>query len=253
MKTITLALVSTLFASTAFAADAIESFDPPAPSVASAPETSTPSSSSFSWDGAYVGINGGYAGGKFKRTLEVTDIDGSASATNSSSYNGFSGGVQAGYNWQFDKVVAGIEADFQGGSLKKDTSFVESADSSLTVNNRLDWYGTARARVGYTVTPTTLVYTTGGLAYGKIKTGLEYTDGDITEANSWSKTKAGYTIGGGTEFGLTDEITLKTEYLYTDFGKAKMFNYSDSTLNEGINGKSKVNLHTIRAGINYKF
>lgn len=251
MKIISLALVSTLFASTAFAADAIETFDPPAPAVASAPESSNPGA--FSWDGAYVGVNGGYAGGKFKNTLEVTDVDGPMSETYSSSYNGFSGGVQAGYNWQFDKVVAGIEADFQGGSLKKDSTLLEDADSSLTLNNRLEWYGTARGRVGYTVTPTTLVYATGGLAYGKIKTGLELTDGEDSVSNSWSKTKAGYTIGGGTEFGLTDDITLKTEYLYTDFGKAKMFDYSDAALNESINGESKVHLHTIRAGINYKF
>lgn len=253
MKTTALALVSVLFASSAFAADAIDTIEPPIPTVASTPDAS--GLDTFSWNGVYLGFNGGYAGGKFKNSLTASDLDTNESFTDttSASHNGFVGGVQAGYNWQFDNVVAGIEADFQGSSLKKDTFLMENDGTSLSLKNRLDWFGTARGRVGYTVSPTAMVYATGGAAYGKVKTAFELSDGVDTESVSWSKNKVGYTVGGGTEIGLTNEISFKTEYLYSDLGKAKMFDYSDADLGESLRGENKLQFHTIRAGINYKF
>jgi outer membrane immunogenic protein len=97
------------------------------------------------------------------------------------------GGVQAGYNWQVTNYqvtnyLVGVETDFQG-SAQKDTAtsagvfslpifffFGAQVPSPVIVANttQLDWFGTARGRLGV-VNGGWLVYATGGLAYGDVK------------------------------------------------------------------------------------
>ncbi len=235
------AAAATLFSSTAFAADVV------APEVIPV----------FSWTGAYVGLNVGYGGGKAKHPFYLTNgtdtIGGSVDFTSS----GFLGGVQAGYNYQIDNWVVGVEADFQGAGIKGEGSFSVNYDGDLLAEGKagtkLDWYGTVRARAGVLATDRFLVYATGGLAYGRTKS---YINGDIVGLGSIdesrSKTKAGWTVGAGAEYAITDHVTFKTEYAYTDLGKANLFN---EDLGGGMvaNLDRKMNFHSIKVGINYKF
>nr|WP_247642942.1 outer membrane protein [Brucella sp. 63/311] len=177
--------------------------------------------------------------------------------------SGFVGGVQAGYNWQLaNGLVLGGEADFQGSTVKSklvdngDLSDIGVAgnlngDESFGLETKVQWFGTVRARLGFTPTERLMVYGTGGLAYGKVKTSLSaYDDGESFSAGN-SKTKAGWTLGAGVEYAVTNNWTLKSEYLYTDLGK-RSFNYIDEE-NVNINMENKVNFHTVRLGLNYKF
>ncbi|AAL51583.1 31 kDa outer-membrane immunogenic protein precursor [Brucella melitensis bv. 1 str. 16M] len=187
------------------------------------------------------------------------DFSGSLDVTAS----GFVGGVQAGYNWQLaNGLVLGGEADFQGSTVKSklvdngDLSDIGvagnlSGDESFGLETKVQWFGTVRARLGFTPTERLMVYGTGGLAYGKVKTSLSaYDDGESFSAGN-SKTKAGWTLGAGVEYAVTNNWTLKSEYLYTDLGK-RSFNYIDEE-NVNINMENKVNFHTVRLGLNYKF
>ncbi|MHC3941654.1 MULTISPECIES: outer membrane protein [Paenochrobactrum] len=242
MKIFTLAAATAILATPVFAADAIV-YNEPAPVAVD----------TFSWTGGYIGLNAGYAGGKFKHpysskgydtVFEEEDNDsGSLDVTSS----GFAGGVQAGYNWQFNNnVVAGVEADFQGSNLKGE---VKLTDNNLTLKagTKVNWFGTVRARLGYVPTERLMVYTTGGYAYGKVKSYVDFEG----EGVSKSKTKSGWTVGAGAEYALANNWTLKSEYLYTDFGKTKLMNYID----DGVTTKldAKVKFHTVRVGLNYKF
>lgn len=218
MKYTAIAAALLLSSTGAFAADAIV-YNEPAPVVAD----------TFSWTGGYIGLNAGYAGGQNK-----LDLSNGISAKDNAS--GFIGGVQAGYNWQFDRTIVGIETDFQGGSLKSD------ADLSVFGGNpeaKINWFGTTRARLGYTPVDRFMVYATGGVAYGKVKASL----GDF----SVSDTRVGYTVGAGAEYAVTNNVTLKTEYLYTDLGKLKF------DVNDAVSGEVKTPFHTVRVGVNYKF
>ncbi|MDM7900793.1 porin family protein, partial [Brucella melitensis] len=154
------------------------------------------------------------------------DFSGSLDVTAS----GFVGGVQAGYNWQLaNGLVLGGEADFQGSTVKSklvdngDLSDIGvagnlSGDESFGLETKVQWFGTVRARLGFTPTERLMVYGTGGLAYGKVKTSLSaYDDGESFSAGN-SKTKAGWTLGAGVEYAVTNNWTLKSEYLYTDLG-----------------------------------
>jgi len=260
MKLLFVSAALSLVASSVYAADAVAVEDV----AAIAPTT-------FSWTGGYVGINAGYAGGKFKndisgylvpipdgaRLIRPTGLAGIWDLT----ANGFVGGVQAGYNWQLSNgFVLGAEADFQGSTLKSKETGSEgnnffTANSEFTT--KVQWWSTVRARLGYTPVERLLVYGTGGLAYGKIKTSynynFEYLDDDISSNPSFStsKTRAGWTVGAGAEYAITSNWTLKSEYLYTDLGTAKMSALMRPFGEGDIN--SEVKFHTVRVGLNYKF
>jgi len=243
-----------LTASAAYAADAIVMEDV----AVVAPDT-------FSWTGGYIGVNAGFAGGKFK-----SDIDNFGQYLLDGSYehntSGFVGGVQVGYNWQLNNGwVIGAEADFQGATLKSKNSISSDYgfyNETSEIKTKVDWFGTVRARVGYTPTERLLVYGTGGLAYGKVKTSYnwKYNSGGeniFDEGFSTSKTKAGWTVGAGAEYAITSNWTLKSEYLYTDLGKAN----TQATYQDYVGGgygstgdvSSNVKFHTVRLGLNYKF
>ena len=191
-----------------------------------------PVASTFDWTGAYIGVNAGGGFGTFKLTPNL----GSGLSLSS---GGFLGGVQAGYNWQSGQMVYGVEADFQGSDVKASLSGIGGPGTEL--ETKVDWFGTLRARLGYTPVDRFMVYGTGGLAYGHEKTSISGIGG-----TSFSKTKAGWTVGGGAEYAINSNWTIKSEYLYTDLGKA--------TFNVGANSIDvKVPFHTVRVGLNYKF
>lgn len=171
----------------------------------------------FSWTGFYIGGNAGYGWGSGQDALGSAGVDPS----------GWIAGGQLGYNYQFaNNVVAGIEADLQGGNL---------SGSVGPLSSKLDALGTVRGRLGYAFGPV-LPYITGGFAYGN--NSVDYL------GLSQSQTLTGWTAGAGIEYALTDHWTAKTEYLYTDLG---------SKFYDSIGANAGVTAQTVRAGINFKF
>lgn len=231
------AAIGLLVAGNAFAADAIYQ---PAPEMGAA---------IYSWTGGYIGVNLGYAGGKAKHPVSVIDSGTTvASGSLNISSSGFVGGVQAGFNYQSDQWVYGVETDFQGSSVDAQTSINVGGLLDAEVGTKLNWYGTVRARIGFTPVERLLVYATGGLAYGETKSYIRL-NGDELSAK---KTKAGWTVGAGAEYAFADNWSLKSEYLYTDLGKANLIT---EELAPDVVGKldRKFNFHTVRIGLNYKF
>ena len=166
----------------------------------------------YSWAGPYLGGNLGYNWGS---------ID-----NNPTKPSGFSGGVQAGYNWQSGNLVFGVEGDLEANGA--DDTFAPWKFSN-------PWFGTARGRIGYALN-NVLFYGTGGLAFGE-------TRGE-TFGLSESHTTAGWTAGVGAEFGFAQNWTAKVEYLYVDLSDA---NFSIT----GLPNAYQFNL--VRVGVNYHF
>jgi outer membrane immunogenic protein len=152
---------------------------------------------------------------------------------------GVSGGVEGGYNFQFNSFVAGIEADFQGTSISGGTRGNYTVGYLAPVLNRisLPWFGTIRGRAGYLVTPTLLVYGTGGFAYGQV------------DAQSWTNNPTGWTAGGGVEWMFMPNWSAKVEYLYTDLSSGNAT--GGLGFNFGYHFHPQFN--TVRAGLNYHF
>jgi outer membrane immunogenic protein len=262
----------------------------------------------WTWTGFYVGGNVGYSWGRaatdFSESSTSTSVvtatttgglpiagNGLTATTAASAFgsaashmDGWLGGVQAGYNWQIQQWVLGLEADIQATGEKDDPIFCSvtgcPAGSAIgTSTTKLPWFGTVRGRVGYSwnYAPNRpiLFYATGGLAYGEVD--ASYTGGLVggpLSAVNISSTRTGWTVGGGGEGRLGDtNWTLKVEYLYMDFGTVSgavaatgapvvtLFGINNSdlihhlTTTTSIAGTASTHVtdQLVRVGINYKF
>jgi outer membrane immunogenic protein len=194
--------------------------DLPAKSVAPAP--------GFSWAGFYAGLNAGYGWGSVSDTNSSTDLDGAL------------GGGQVGYNWQTGALVLGLEADLQASGQKSSES-VTVGGTAYTVDRKLPWFSTARARIGYANGPW-LIYATGGAGWGNFK--LSVTSGGTTVSDD--ATKAAWTAGGGVEWMFAPRWSAKVEYLYLDTGTTNVTLFGAT-----FDGRVKDNI--VRAGVNYHF
>jgi outer membrane immunogenic protein len=172
------------------------------------------------WQGAYIGINGGYGWSN----SGLTDPDG-----------GFGGG-QIGYNWQRDRFVFGVEGDFQASDINA-KSFGSFGDAKSDVN----WFSTMRGRVGFANGPF-LIYGTGGVAFADISNRLD----TGLEVFKDSGTQTGYAVGGGLEWAFARNWSAKAEYLYLGFGDDKITSDSDAI-------RVNNDIQTVRVGLNYKF
>src|SRR5262249_37478464 len=140
--------------------------------------------------------------------------------------DGFIGGVQAGYNYQFNRSwVAGIEADIQfsdenGSEVSCSVAGCPSGSAFGSASHHLRWFGTVRGRLGYLWTDRVLVYATGGLVYGELKsdyvTGI---NGTALLSASTSDTRVGWTVGRGVGAAVCDRWSVQAEYLIADYGK----------------------------------
>lgn len=232
-----LALVATAASAADLGYRRKQTFDAPAVAAVSA----------FSWTGFYAGLHLGGTWGNNKAdfpTPFTTD------------HSGLIGGGQLGYNHQLGQAIIGAETDlsFMGNSLSR--SFVNNLGATANLKRDNGWFGTTRARIGFTPVDRFMVYATGGLAYGNTETKITATS---ASGAAWSgktdSSKIGWTVGAGAEYAFTNNITGKVEYLYYDLGNA---NASLAAANAAASGITPVmhvenRGHILRGGVNYKF
>ncbi len=252
----------------------------------------------YSWTGFYVGVNAGY-GWKDPSVHYIPNDPGALATTCGGSFGGTCippasftiggavGGGQVGYNWQFDQHwLAGFEADYDaarikgtGNSIFTISGPIPGADFQAT--EKIGSFGTVRARFGWLPTNDLLIFGTGGLAYGHVTAnanlnnaaganisvlpvgGGSYGYACTTNINCFSgtnsETAVGWTIGGGGEFAISSNISIKAEFLYVDLGHA--LSVDSVAGNAGGNavassfsaGFSRLIFNVARAGMNYKF
>ncbi|MCZ8181554.1 MAG: porin family protein [Beijerinckiaceae bacterium] len=257
--------VTTIMAAPAFAADLGKK--PGAPVL--------PVMASYTWTGFYVGANAGYAFGEQRTRLGLGGQWATEAAALQNAFRdggggnlrggGFIGGVQAGYNQQYGRVVVGGEVDINFFDIRKRTAnTLNNAGGfpGLTYNftRRVDtdWLITIRPRVGYAF-DRTLLYVTGGLAIAQVKDNWSVaSSGNYLKAMSNSSVRAGFTVGAGVEHAFTRNWTAKLEYLYTDLGRASKSSvylpgsaFVAPAYTEQV--RTRFSFHTVRVGLNYKF
>lgn len=234
--------------------------DLPVSVPASVPQTVVPL---YNWTGFYVGLNAGYSW--MNGDARYTGGPAGALAVLPGGYgieaDGFIGGGQLGFNYQINQFVVGIEADIQYTDLEGRTTitsvFGGGATSIGTASTGLDWLGTVRGRVGFAF-DRFLVYATGGLAYGDVSISGSTIDNFVPAfgyAGSRSETRTGWTLGGGVEWGFTQNVSVKLEYLYYDLGTVDL-TLSPTTLGAAgtvLTQRHDIDGHIIRAGVNFRF
>jgi outer membrane immunogenic protein len=252
----------------------------PALSADIAPYFQAPPSPIWGWTGFYVGGN---AGGILSSSNTITNTGSdtgpaglgaflSAGAIPSSvtlSQGGFIGGGQVGYNWQLSpEWVWGAEADFGGTTAKSTTTAAFGGNAafvplSTSYSREFDTLGTVRARVGFLVLPTLMLYGTGGLAFAQTRFGSSFFCAACTPpsgaqgstSNLSTYNLFGWTAGAGIEWQFTPAWSIKAEYLYVDLGSAQTstitYSYppNTSSLSSTINERDNL----VRMGLNYRF
>ena len=247
----------------------------------------------YNWTGFYVGVNVGGAWGQSKTTTAVscdkiagfityfdcpapgtTAAQAAAVGSGTATGSGFTGGLQAGYNWQSGSVVLGLEADIEAFRMKVSRQAtgvypgpaMQSGPYTISSSIDTNWLFTARGRAGWAFGDM-LAYVTGGLAATDLRTNHTFSDnftfGGFSASGasgSWggSATKVGWTVGGGAEWALSRNWTVKAEYLYVNFGAvdaASQIKHTSTGLGyaNGISTSADLTAHIARAGINYKF
>lgn len=217
MKTVLSALfLSTILFSSASAAD-----------IAASPSTA------INWSGFYIGVHGGgghaSVDGRYLPSGPGASLDG----------DGVLGGVQAGYNWQIDNFVVGVEGDISATNMGAST---RCPNTAFSCESDTDWLASLRGRAGVSFDKL-LVYGTGGVGFGGIKV---FTASNGTEFGQ-TKTETGWVAGAGVEYAFTDRISVKAEYLHYDFGSSS-FNVDARNV---ISASHRFD--TGKIGINFKF
>ncbi len=184
----------------------------------------------FTWTGFYGGINGGYGFG---------DLNGHGRALAGSPNGGLVGGT-VGYNYQYQRFVLGLEADFDYAGISNS----QTSAGPLTAKSSLNFETTVRARAGYAV-DRALFFVTGGYAGGTLHTTTYDTPRGFYGANS--NFLNGYAIGAGAEYAFMPNLSGKVEYVYTDLGQAYNFARTPDVSRIGISTSN------VKVGVNYHF
>jgi outer membrane immunogenic protein len=234
-----------------------------------APVYKAPPVAVYNWTGFYVGGNVGAIGSTGNAVHQCYNDTGVFNGAGCDivpdaglNGTGVLGGVQAGYNWQINNWLFGLEGDAQGTSLKSSSSNANTfplvgggTDPLVTYTfaSRLDWLATVRGRVGVTSGPA-LFYVTGGGAFGGVRTTTDGVGPVNAFPSSTSSNQAGWTAGGGVEWGFAPQWSAKAEGLYYDLGRITSLGASLRPINNFTNGaRYEVNGWIARIGVNYHF
>lgn len=201
----------------------------------------------YNWTGLYVGLNAGVgAQGVTAITVLPTALPDRDDLTRS----GFTGGAQAGYNYQFaPSWVAGIEGDINSLSLSRTICALQNCTggaNQFDATAKTDWFATLRARLGYAFGQS-MLYATGGLAV--VHSTDEWSNFNNTPRVVQTQNRSGWTAGGGIETALTGNWTAKVEYLYIDTGTSRV--NDPNAAGAFVDFKHQYQL--ARLGLNYRF
>jgi outer membrane immunogenic protein len=174
------------------------------------------------WAGAHLGFQGGIA--QNHAAFEDSDcFFRGCPLIDHRKIGGAFGGL-LGYNWQRGSFVYGVEGDWnwinaKWSRLDPNVNGPESRSISFETN----WLATARGRVGVALNQT-LLYVTGGAAFGHVKNVVEFISqrGDRFDSFAQNQTKIGWTAGVGAEYMLSPHWTARAEFRYVDLGKTNV-------------------------------
>ncbi|MET3840783.1 outer membrane beta-barrel protein [Bradyrhizobium sp. OAE829] len=214
----------------------------------------------YDWTGLYIGAHAGWAGAdrSFERTFVGNGVVTLVVNPGFSQHpNGFAGGGQIGFNRQTGDWVWGLEAELTGTTLRSSTTVAVPTLPLITqaFDVNIDWTASVTGRLGY-AWDRWMLYGKGGAAvmhetYALRAPGLITPDSPYLNAKV---ARLGWTVGVGIENAFLDNWSWKAEYSYMRFdGNDSITNTLSVSTNTGVTSHTDVNLHLVKAGINYRF
>ena len=217
----------------------------------------------FSWTGCYFG---GHVGG-IRNDSRLTSyafgpaITAAQTAASTYSYDAddtsFTGGVQYGCNYQTGSWVFGTDSSFSWAGIDETFNAFHPAVPGVlayneTVSQQVDWYSTTRARLGW-ARDRWMVFVAGGLATGRVESNFLAVFPAGTFTGSESKSRYGWTIGGGLEYALSQNWFLRGEYLYVDLGDYSYLSFPSPLTPELFRTEVDTKFHVARIALSYRF
>ncbi len=230
----------------------------------------------YNWTGIYAGVS---AGVRWSDTTWTTDCAlgypscGGAAALSTHNPVGFDStsarvGGYLGYNWQFaPSWLIGLEGDIAWGDSSKTETGIPGtiaaaaalAATSDTATVKEKWDGSLRARIGFLANPSWLIYATGGVAWQSVDLSASCTylaaaslcGVGASRSETYSTTKAGWTIGGGVEAAFWGNWLGRLEYRYADYGNIDHTFFVGTT--SALSMSESLRTHTVLVGLAYKF
>lgn len=251
-----------------------------APAVAADIEAPVPEAAN--WTAFHVGVGGGGTYGfadenseaYFHDHNQIGEINGIFLEGESSSDlgdAGFFGTVEAGFDYQMDSFVVGLLANYDFGKTKmkhEHGEFVNDNNGNILDDGtyKTEWeigdsWGIG-GRLGFLVHESALVYALGGYTQAKIKGEVDLQSSNnngfvLGTSHSDSSWEDGWFVGGGVEALLTENISLKGEYRYADYGTVKMesddFDNFNGNIHDGSSQEADITVHSVRAVLSYRF
>jgi outer membrane immunogenic protein len=190
------------------------------------------------WNSGYAGLEGGYGWGSVKQSFG--NIGGPLNnQRGSTNQDGAVAGVYSGYNWVFDpRWLLGVE-----GNLDWTDIGTNKVGTGATNPVYMHWEGSFRGRFGVLVSPSVLLYGTGG--YSLIDGSLKALNRQI---ETQSATFGGWTVGLGVEWALDKVSVLRLQYRYSDYGAQR-----ESFPAHGYDVSATPLLSTVTMGVNFRF
>jgi outer membrane immunogenic protein len=225
------------------------------------------------WSGFYIGVNGGYG------WADQNDWELGGGVIGQGKINGGFGGGQVGYNWQVNTLLFGVQADGDWGNIRGSARLPlglspdgrcfsggdQTADCSTTYSGMVN----LTARMGYLVTPSTLIYGKAGINWSaldfKVNNVIDITGGTCgpigTNRGGYAtqtEWRSGVTAGLGVEQRVYDHFTVFGEYDVVDNGGSTINNFTGGTGTGGCtaNFSAKTTtraLNIFKVGVNYQF
>lgn len=225
-------MIRTLFLAaigSAFLCASASAADLPSRNQPYAPAGAVAAAAPYDWNGFYAGVNAGYGwsslGGGAKNLFKAP--------------SGAVLGGQLGFNYQSNRLLLGLEGDLYWSGMSGSRNFA----GPITTKAELDWAMSLRGRAGFAA-DRALVYLTAGYSFGKIST--QVSDTTIPAFLKSSDMRGGWVLGAGIEYAFTDNISFKTEYLYTSYSQKTILGAPYTT-------SSRISTSILRAGVNYHF
>ena len=208
-----------------------------------APAYIPPAPPPVTWTGCYIGGNIGGAFGDVSATFTGGEV-----STNGS---GFAGGGQIGCDYQFSGGwVIGFRNMYDWTDNKRSGTIGIGPLAGDVVNFNNQWFDTLTARFGYAFQPSWLLYLQGGAAWGHTSTNV--TAGGV-QIGQLSKTRTGWTIGGGVEWMFAPHWSAFLEGNYMDFGGNDGTIFTPVVCPAGCAYSTSATESTVLIGVNYRF
>ena len=202
-----------------------------------------------SWSGFYVGVQ---AGGIWGNADVDYDDTGDPYWTHDMSVDGYSIGVYAGYNWLLENNwLVGIEGEWSHVSAD-DTGNLMNAGGYIGWKTKVEqnWDASLRLRVGKAVDES-LFYVTGGVAWGDFDLNA-YEAVNPSHHYSGSFRLTGWTLGAGWEYAFNENLHLRLQYRYTDYGDDTK-RIAENSLGYYLDATLDYNAHMVTVGFSYRF